>query len=50
MKHMERDFCSDAWVMPKGLGLGGAGGAQGGGGQKRFEYGHVVYQIEGDDD
>ena len=31
-----------------GMGLWGAGGAQGA--KKKFKYGHVVYQIDGDDE
>ena len=44
MKHIKQDFCSDAWVMPKGWDFGGAQG-----GQKIifFEHGHVAYQIDG---
>ena len=29
IKYIERDFHSIAWVMPKGMGIWGAGGAQG---------------------
>ena len=35
------------WVMPPGMGLWGAGGAQGL--KKNFKHDHVVYQIDGDD-
>ena len=31
-----------------GVGLWGTGGAQGG--QKKFKHGHVLYQIDGDDE
>ena len=45
-KHNKWDFCSDAWVMPQGWDLGGPDG------HKIYfsEYGHVAYQIDGDDD
>ena len=33
IKHIKRDFCSDAWVMPQGWDLGQRG-ARGGGGSK----------------
>ena len=42
MKHIERDLCSDAWVMP--LGAGGTQGVK-----NNSEYGNVAYQIDGDD-
>ena len=42
-KHIRRDFHSVPWV-----GLWGAGGAQGTK-KKIFKHGHVVYQINGDD-
>ena len=47
-KHIRRDFNSVAWVMPKGVGLWGAGGAEG---VKKifFKHGHVAYQIDGND-
>ena len=53
-KHIRRDFHSVPWVMPQGLGhapgvgLWGAGGAQGV--KKIFfsKHGHVVYQIDVD--
>ena len=45
IKAIEQDFCSDAWLCPRG----GTWGPQG---VKIifFEHGHVVYQIEGDDE
>ena len=49
-KHIRRDFNSVAWVMPQGVGLWGAGGAEGV--KKIFflKHGHVTYQIDGDDE
>ena len=46
-KHIRRDFHSNPWVMPQGWDLGrwGAQGAK----KKFFKHGHVVYQIDGDD-
>ena len=44
-KHIRRDFHSVPWVMPQGW---GAGGAQGVG--KNFKHGHLVSQIDGDDE
>ena len=49
-KHIRRDFHSVAWVMPQGSGLRGAGGAQGVKKFFFFKYGHVAYQIDGDDE
>ena len=48
IKHIRRDFNWVPWVIPKGLGLGCAGG---GGGIKNLisEHGHVAYQIKGDE-
>ena len=45
IKHIEQDFHSVAWVMPKGWDLGCWS-------QKCSfsEYGHVAYQIEGGDE
>ena len=48
-KHIKRDLHHVAWVMPQGWDFG-AFGAQGGGGSKKFKYGHVAYQIDGDDE
>ena len=44
MKHIKRDFCSDALVMPKGWDLGAQGVEK-----NVFRLGHVAYQIDGDD-
>ena len=44
MKHIERDLCSDAWVMP----LGAGGGTQGV--KNNSEHGNAAYQIDGDDE
>ena len=48
-KHIGRDFHSIAWVMPHGLVFGALGCP---GDQKKniFIYGHVAYQIDGDDE
>ena len=45
MKHIKRDFCSNAWAIAQGVGLGGAEGAQG---VKNyfFEHGQVAYKID----
>ena len=45
IKHIRRDFHWVRWVMPKGLGLGGAGGSK----IYFSEHGHVAYQIKGDE-
>ena len=47
-KRIRRDFNSVAWVMPQGLDLGAPGVPRGS--KKKFEHGHVAYQIEGDDE
>ena len=44
-KHIRQDFHSVTSVMPHGWNFGGTGGAQG---VKKFEHGHVAYQIDGD--
>ena len=48
-KHIRREFHSVAWIMPQGWDLGRCGCP---GGQKIyfFKHGHVVYQIDGDDE
>ena len=50
IKHIKRDHCSDAWVMPQGWDLGAAGCTWGGGQNLVLEHGHVAYQIDGVDD
>ena len=45
IKHIQRDFYSVAWFMPQGVDLGMLGSKI-----KFFEYGHVAYQIEGNDE
>ena len=45
MKHIQRDFHSDAWVMPKWCDLGAPGCPEVG---FFFEHGHVAYEIDGD--
>ena len=47
-KHIKRDLNHVAWVMPQGWDFG-ALGAQGRG-VKKIKYGHVAYQIDGDDE
>ena len=46
-KHIRRDFYSVPWVMPQGWDFGALGCP---GGQKKFKHGHVVYQIDGNDE
>ena len=48
-KHIRRDFHSDPWVMPQGWDFGALGVPRG---SKKifFKHGHVVYQIDGDDE
>ena len=48
-KHIRRDFHSVPWVMPQGWGFGAQGVLRG---VKNFffKHGHVVYQIDGDDE
>ena len=53
IKHIEQDFCSDAWVMPQGWNFEAPACQRWGeGGQKFifFKHGHVAYQIDGDDE
>ena len=50
IKHIEQDFCSDAWAMPQGWELGAPGVPRGGGVNWFSEHGHVAYQIDGDDE
>ena len=40
IKYIRQDFHSVHWVMPQGLGLGGAGGSK----IQFSEHGHVAYQ------
>ena len=49
-KHIRQDFHSVAWVMPHGVGLWGAVGAQGVKKIIFFKHGHVAYQIHEDDE
>ena len=42
IKHIRLDFHSVPWVLPKGLGLGGAGVKS-----LIFSHSHVAYQIRG---
>ena len=48
-KHIRRDFHSVPWVMPQGWGFGTLRVPKG---SKIFffKHGHVVYQIDGDDE
>ena len=48
-KHIRRDFHSVPWVMPQGWDFGALGVPRG---SKFFffKHGHVVYQIDGDDE
>ena len=48
-KHIRWDFHSVHWVMPQGWNFGALGGAQGVN-FFFFKHGHVVYQINGDDE
>ena len=50
IKHIRRDFHSVSWVMPQGWDFGALGGAQGVKKNFFFKHGHVVYQINGDDE
>ena len=45
IKHIRQDFHCVPWVMPKGLGLGGARGSK----INFSEHGHVAYQIKGNE-
>ena len=45
IKHIRRDFYSDPWVMPQGLGLEGIGGSK----NYFSEHSHVAYQIKWDE-
>ena len=49
-KHIRRDFYSVAWVMPQGWDFGALGVPRGSNIFFSFKYGHVVYQIIGDDE
>ena len=44
---IRRDLHHVAWVMPQGWDFGALGRP---GGSKKFKYGHVAYQIDGDDE
>ena len=46
-KHIRRDFHSVPWVMPQGWDFGALGVPRGP--IFFFKHGHVVYQIDGDD-
>ena len=48
-KHIRRDFHSVPWVMPQGWDFGRRG-CPGGQIFFFFKHGHVVYQIDGDDE
>ena len=45
-KHVRQDFHSDHWVMPKGWDFGALGVPRG----SKKKHGHVVYQMDGDDE
>ena len=47
-KHIRRDFHSVPWVMPQGWDFGALGVPRGS--IFFFKHGHVVYQIDGDDE
>ena len=49
IKYIKHNFCSVTWVMPQGADLGMLRVPRG---SKIyiFEYGHVAYQIDGDDE
>ena len=46
-KHIRRDFHSAPWVMPQGWDFKALGVPRG---PFFFKHGHVVYQIDGDDE
>ena len=46
--HIRRDFYSVAWVMPQGWDFGALGVPRGS--NIFFKHGHVVYQIDRDDE
>ena len=48
-KTYQTDFYSVAWVMPQGWDLGALGVPRGSN-NFFFKYGHVAYQIDGDDE
>ena len=50
MKHIKWDFCSDVRVMPMGWDLGVLGVPRGVKNIFFFEYDHVAFQIDGDDE
>ena len=47
-KHIGQDFHSVPWVMPQGWDFGALGVPRGS--KKKFKHGHVVYQIDRDDE
>ena len=47
-KHIRRDFHSVPWVVPQGWDLGEMWVPRGV--KRKFKHGHVVYQIDGDDE
>ena len=49
-KHIRRDFYSDPSVMPQGWDFGALGVPRGSKKFFFFKHGHVVYQIDGDDE
>ena len=49
-KHIRRDFHSVIWVMPQGWDFGALGVPRGVKKRFFFKHGHVVYQIDGDDE
>ena len=49
IKHIRLDIHSVPWVMPHGWDFGALGVPRGGV-KKNFKHGHVVYQIDGDDE
>ena len=49
-KHIRRDFHSAPWVMPQGWYFEALGVPRGGQKDFFFKYGHVVYQIDVDDE
>ena len=48
-KHIRRNFHSVHWVMPEGWNFGALGVPRGSK-KKIFKHGHVVYQINGDEE
>ena len=50
MKHIKRNYYSDAWVMPRGWDLEAPGVPRARGSKNFFEHGYVAYQIDGYDE